>query len=170
MKNKKYVYFVEGPCEEKLISTLKKAPSIIYSGKIKVINVLQEELSVSQLVQIQEGTIVSLVFDTDVHPTKILKNNILALQQKCQKIEIVYLAQVNNLEDELVRCTNVKKVTDLTRSTGIHKFKTDFCAASDLRNTLKHHHLDIDSLWETQRPAEYNFAKTNSRVIKCKIT
>ena len=88
MKNKKYIYFVEGPCEEKLIDTLKKQPSMICPGKVKVINVLQEELSVSQLLQIQAGTVVALVFDTDVHPTKILQNNIDALRQKCHNCKV----------------------------------------------------------------------------------
>lgn len=169
MSNKKYVYFVEGPCEEKLIDVLKQQPSLLCPGKIKVINVLQEVLSVSQLLQIQTGTVISLVFDTDVFPTKILQDNIDALRKKCSKVEIVYLAQVRNLEEELVRCTDVKKVTDLTRSSGIQKFKHDFCAASDLRNTLKNHQLDIRLLWDTPRPKEYSFATRNSDVIKCKI-
>lgn len=46
MSNKKYIYFVEGPCEEKLIDVLKQQPSLLCPGKIKVINVLQEVLSV----------------------------------------------------------------------------------------------------------------------------
>lgn len=169
MNNRKYVYFVEGPCEEKLINALKKQPSLICPGKIKVINVLQEVLSVSQLLQIQTGTVVSLVFDTDVPPTKILQDNINALRRKCSRVEIVYLAQVRNIEEELVRCTDVKRVTELTRSGGIQNFKHDFCATSDLRSTLKNHHLDMNLLWDTPRPEEYSCATRNSDVIKCKV-
>ena len=83
-KMNKVVYFVEGECEEKLINALKQEPSAICPGKVKKINVIQNVLSTSQLIQIQTGTIVVLVFDTDVPQTDCLKKNLKLLEKKAE--------------------------------------------------------------------------------------
>ena len=166
MKNKKYIYFVEGECEEKLICALKQQPSMLQPGKVTIHNVVQQKLSASRLVSIQAGTVVSLVFDTDVAVTRILKENIELLSKKCTGVEIVYLAQVKNLEEELVRCTDVKKVVELTRSESIKDFKRDFCAAANVRGMLDKHSLQVSRLWDTPRPDAYSWAKRNSGRIK----
>ena len=78
-KTNRVIYFVEGECEAKLINALKEIPAAIRPGKVKIINVIQNLISASQLVQIQAGTTVVLVFDTDVPKTDCLKEIFLAL-------------------------------------------------------------------------------------------
>ena len=69
--NSKCIYFAEGSCEEQLVSALKLQPARLVSGKVKVYNVIQKLIPKSQLLSIQPGTIVVLVFDTDVPVTGI---------------------------------------------------------------------------------------------------
>ena len=96
--NNKCIYYVEGPCEQQLISALKEAPERLIPGKIKVFNVIQNLIPKSQMLSIQTGTTVVLVFDTDVPRTEILKKNIELLAKYCKKLKIIFLPQVLNLE------------------------------------------------------------------------
>lgn len=162
----KVVYFVEGECEEKLINALKEKPSVIRPGKVKKVNVIQNELSTSQLIQIQAGTIVVLVFDTDVPLTDHLKRNIKLLERKCTKVKLIYLPQVLSFEDELVRCSDVTRVEDLTHSRSRRDFKRDFCAATNTRNLLEQHHLSVSALWTKKPPEAFSFLAANSEGIK----
>ncbi len=166
--NDKCIYYVEGPCEEQLISALKEAPRKLIPGKIKIFNVIQNLIPKSQMLSIQAGTIVVFVFDTDVDITAKLKKNIELLERYCGKVKIIYLPQVLNLEDELVRCTNVKVVTDLTKSCSVSNFKKDFCKMSvkDCRLMLERHKLDCSKLWTTKVPSSYMFLKQNVSQIK----
>ena len=127
MKNN-CIYFVEGRCEERLLNALKEQPQRIQPGRVKVFNVIQNTLPSSQLITIQPGTTVALVFDTDVPQIDCLKDNIGRLSKYCSKIKIVFLAQVLNFEDELVRCSDIRSATDLTHSRSAKDFKRDFCA------------------------------------------
>lgn len=100
--------------------------------------------------------------------TVTLNKNIELLKRYCGKIQIIYLAQVLNLENELVRCTDVKTVVELTRSNSIKNFKTDFCKLKvrDCRAMLERHKLNLKNLWETKRPAEFSFIESNSDNVK----
>ena len=60
--NNKCIYYVEGPCEQQLIAALKEAPERLIPGKIKVFNVVQNLIPKSQMLSIQAGTTVVLVF------------------------------------------------------------------------------------------------------------
>lgn len=71
--NRRCIYLAEGECEEKLISALKEQPALIVPGKIKKLNAVQEELTRSILMTFAPGSVVILVFDTDVEMTDILK-------------------------------------------------------------------------------------------------
>lgn len=110
--NNKCIYYVEGFCEQQLLSALKEEPARVIPGKIRVFNVVQNLIPKSQLISIQPGTIVALVFDTDVPQTANLKKNIELLNRYCGRIRIIYLPQVMNLEDELKRCTDIKSVSE----------------------------------------------------------
>lgn len=152
--NNKCIYYVEGPCEQQLITALKENPSKLIPGKVKVLNVVQKIIPKSQLLSIQPGTIVALVFDTDVPQTVHLKKNLELLDKFCSKLKIIYLPQVLSLEDELVRCTDVKSVLELTKSSGIKNFKSDFCKMKtrECRVMLEKHKLNVSKLWETKVP------------------
>ena len=166
--NNKCVYYVEGHCEQQLIAALKESPSRLIPGKVKVYNVVQNLIPKSQMLSIQAGTTVVLVFDTDVAQTAILKKNIELLNRYCGKLRMVFLPQVLNLEDELVRCTDVKNAADLTQSKGIRNFKTDFCKLKpkECRAVLERHRLNMERLWAAKAPEAFSFAESNSASIK----
>ncbi len=164
----KCIYFVEGPCEEQLLNALREPPPCLQSGKVKVFNVVQNLIPKSTLFSFSEGTTVVLVFDTDVPQTANLKRNIESLRKYCSRVKIVFLPQVLSLEDELVRATDVKKITELTKSTSVKDFKSDFCRlrTRECRFMLKKHSLDVRSLWETKVPSAFSFVQNNGRTIK----
>lgn len=166
--NSKCIYYVEGPCEQQLITALKEQPAKLIPGKIKVFNVIQNLIPKSQMLSIQPGTMIVLAFDTDVPRTATLKKNIELLKRYCGKIQIIYLAQVLRLEEELVRCTDVKTVVELTKSNSVKNFKTDFCKLKkkECRVMLERHKLDLKKLWTTKRPTEFSFVENNSDKVK----
>lgn len=166
--NNKCIYYVEGPCERQLLAALKESPAKLIAGKVKVYNVVQNLIPKSQMLSIQAGTTVVLVFDTDVEQTANLKKNLELLNRYCGKLHIVFLPQVLSLEDELVRCTDVKNAAELTRSKGIRNFKTDFCKlkAKECRVMLERHGLKMERLWVTKVPEVFSFAESNSDLIK----
>ncbi len=71
--NNRCIYYVEGPCEQQLIAALKEAPERLIPGKTKVFIVVQNMIPKSQILSIQSGTTVVLVFDTDVSQTSNLQ-------------------------------------------------------------------------------------------------
>lgn len=166
--NNKCIYYVEGPCEQQLVAALKENPAKLIPGKIKVYNVVQNLIPKSQLLSIQCGTTIVLVFDTDVEQTTNLKKNLERLRKYCGRLYIVYLPQVLNLEDELVRCTDVQNVVDLTRSNGVRNFKTDFCKlkVKDCRAMLERYGLKTERLWTTKVSEAFAFVESNSNRIK----
>ena len=162
------IYFVEGPCEEQLIKALKEFPPLLASGKVKIFNVVQNLIPKSTLFTFTEGTTVILVFDTDVSKSSVLLRNINTLKKYCSKVKIVFFPQVLTLEDELERSTDVRKVTELTKSKSTKDFKSDFCKLKpkECRNMLNKHKLNIHLLWETLAPKPFSFIQNNGKEIK----
>lgn len=163
---KNCVYFCEGACDEVFIKALKEEPKLIAPGKTKVFNVITNLIPKSVLLSIKTGTTVVFVFDTDVELTDKLKKNIEYIGKYCGKSKLVFLPQVKNLEDELVRCSDVAKVTELTQSKSISNFKTDFCRISNARAVLTEHQIDVLKLWSTNPPEVFAFVPRNSEIIK----
>lgn len=165
MKNN-YIYFVEGKCEATLLAALKEQPQKIVSGKVKVFNVIANLIPRSQLLTIQTDTTIIFVFDTDVSVTEQLRKNIELVSMYCSKTKIIFLPQVKNLEDELVRCTDVNNVAELTHSRSNKDFKRDFCALTNCRDVLNRHQLDVLRLWTQNPPEVFSFVPKNSNAIK----
>lgn len=154
--NNKCIYYVEGPCEQQLIAALKENPAKLIPGKIKVFNVIQNLIPKSQMLSIQTGTTVVLVFDTDVEQTAKLKKNLDLLTRYCGELLIVFLPQVLNLEDELVRCTDVSSAADLTRSNSIRNFKNDCSKRTKLFYLLREGFVSLLScIHKPKRPAPH---------------
>ena len=151
-----------------LINALKLEPGKIAPGKVKVTNVITKLISKSDIARLKPGTTVVLVFDTDVRLTNTLKRNIENLKRFCSNVKVIFLPQVLNIEDELVKATDVKRVQDLTKSTGIENFKNDFCRMKlpECRRMLERHSLDIQKLWISKVPEDFSFLKKNSNQIK----
>lgn len=167
MKNN-CIYFAEGKCEERLLNALKENPQKIQPGRVKVFNAVQNLLTKSQLVTIQSGTTVVLVFDTDVQNTEFLCENIRRLKTLCSKVRLVFLPQVLNLEDELVRCCEIKSVIGLTHSKSNKDFKRDFCSMTNVRSALDRVNLNVSTLWTDNVPSPFGFVESNSDEIKIK--
>lgn len=165
--NKRCFYFVEGECEETLINALKKDPAKIIPGRVKKWNVIDRVLPNSILNTIQPGSIVVLVFDTDVQSSGFLDKNIQMLKKIVSKVMIVCLPQVLNLEDELERCTDVKNVKELTKSKSRSDFKRDFCRLTNCRQALDIHHFDIGRIWA--QPLPEGFASFSPYVYHRKL-
>lgn len=160
------IYFAEGKCEATLLNALKEKPHKILAGRVKVLNVINDLIPRSLLITIQPGTVVVFVFDTDVQITDYLKKNIELVSKYCAKTKVVFLPQVLNLEDELVRCTDIKTITELTRSKSTKDFKRDFCALSNCRDALNKHQLDVLELWTQNPPEVFRFLPANSDLVK----
>lgn len=166
--NTKCVYLTEGACEQQLINALKAEPAQLIPGKVKVFNIIQEKLSKSQLVTFSPGSIVVFVFDTDVEITEYLKKNVQLVKKYCSRVKLVTLAQVLNLEDELKRCTDVKRAQDITKSKSVRDFKSDFCRMKviECRNALERHKLDTAKLWTMKPQGAFGFIVQNGEVVK----
>lgn len=166
--NKNCLYYAEGENDLKLLNSLKINPARITPGKTKKLNVIQNLIPKSVLISIKPGTTVAFTFDTDVMNTDILKKNISNIKKYCQKVKIVYLMQVKNLEDELIRCTDINNIQELTRSRSLNNYKSDFNKMSDkdCRNLLERHKINVNKLWSSIPPSRFNFLPANSDEIK----
>lgn len=167
--NRTCVYYCEGEDDQKLIDALKSSPSKIQPGKSKKLNVVQNLIPKSILLGIKPDTNVVLIFDTDVTTNlDVVKKNIENIKKYCRGVKIINLLQVKNLEDELVRCTDVKSAMELTKSKSLSNFKADFRKMKNeqCRNMLDRHKINVDRLWTTKASGEFEFAERNSSAIK----
>ncbi len=165
--NTRCIYFAEGDCEAQLLNALRLHPERILPGKVRVFNVIQKLIPKSQLLTFQAGMTVVFVFDTDTEQTERLRQNIQRVQRYC-RVRLLTVAQVLNLEDELVRCTDVHSVQELTQSRSQHNFKSDFCRMKpeDCLSMLNRHHLDPEKLWAKEPPAVYDFVRQDGKAVK----
>lgn len=167
--NKTCVYYCEGEDDQKLIDALKVMPGKILSGKSKKLNVIQTLIPKSILLGIKPETNIVLMFDTDVTTNlDVLKKNINNIKKYCRGVKIIYLLQVKNLEDELVRCTDVKSVMELTKSKSLSNFKADFRKMKEeqCRHALERHKINVSRLWTTSASKEFEFIERNSELVK----
>lgn len=166
MKSKFVQYYVEGEDEEKLINVLKTDLGVIRPGKVQKLNVIEHTLTNAILMTLRPKTMVVLVFDTDTGKTDILNKNLEKLK-KCSVIsEIITIPQVSNLEDELVRSCDIKKITELLGSKSIKEFKADFIRVKNLPQKLKEHRFNIKKLWCEQPSHPYQDIINQSEKIK----
>lgn len=151
-----YQYFVEGDDEKRLIEVLKTDMRLIQPGKIQVVNVVQEKLTDLKLRVLPEGVILVFVFDTDTGNVEILNENI-QKAKKSSRVKAVYcITQVKNIEDELIRSTDIRKIEELLGSKSKTDFKRDFIREKNLKQKLAAHSFNLNQLWckEPQSPYE----------------
>ena len=166
IKNANIQYFVEGENEKRLIDVLKNEFSVIYSGKVQVFNVVEKKFSMNLLRTLKKDCIVVLVFDTDTNNIETLKSNIKTLKNCPFVSNVVTVPQVKNLEDELVRCCNIKDIKELLNSRSNKDFKTDLLSVSNLSKKLSQHNFDIDLFWNKQPLAPFSEFLNESMKIK----
>lgn len=159
MRRKIYQYYVEGECEKRLIEVLKGwngcNNGLIKQGKISVFNPVQELFSPMRLMQLEEGTTVILVYDTDVADASILLKNKSILSKYKTIKEVWFIPQVGNLEEELIRCTDIRGITELLPSRSKTEFKHDFCCEKKLKEKLEKHKFDYALLWARNPKGDY---------------
>lgn len=61
-----YYYYVEGETEQAILEALKKKGNCIQSGKVEVFNKLLRKIPVAKTSVHKPGTVVVLLFDTDI--------------------------------------------------------------------------------------------------------
>jgi len=166
--NQKCIYLAEGECEEKLLNALKEKPSLITPGKVKRFNAIQNELKTNTLVTFAPGSMVIIVFDTDKDLTVHLKKNIELLNSRCKGVKVVTIAQVLNFEDEIVRCTDVNKAEEITKSKSVSDFKSavNKMKDSEFRFALERHHFEIDKIWIQTPPLSFDFITQGIKHVK----
>lgn len=148
-KNDRFYYLVEGECEKKLIDTFKEQKNIIVPGKVIRFNVIQEHITPAFLRTISDNTTVILVFDTDTNSADILEKNIALLSNHPHIKEVWCVIQVQNLEDEILRSTDLSDVIVLTGSKSHKEYKHDLISEKRLFEKLKKHSFDINKIWVT---------------------
>ena len=160
-------YFVEGENERKLIETIKN--KYLYSGKIKIINTIQNKIPNSILRTLERETVVVLVFDTDVGKIDILDENIKLIMSSNNVKDVICIPQIKNLEDELIYSTNINKIVDLLESKSKKDFKNDFNNCKNLMKKLENKEFKISKLWSRNAVDIYKKYKNDSEVIKKKV-
>ena len=160
-------YFVEGENERKLIETIKN--KYLYSGKIKIINTIQNKVPNSILRTLERETVVVLVFDTDVEKIDILDENIKLIKNSNNVKDVICILQIKNLEDELIYSTNINKIVDLLESKSKKDFKNDFNNCKNLMKKLEDKEFKISKLWSRNAVDIYKKYKNDSEVIKKKV-
>ena len=161
-----YQYYVEGDDEKRLIQVLKTDMRLIQPGKVQIVNVVQERLTDLKLRVLSEGTILVFVFDTDAGNVDILNENI-KQAKKSSRVKAVYcITQVNNLEDELVRCTDIKQIEDFFGSKSKTEFKRDFIREKNLKQKLISHGFNLNALWCKEPQNQFNKICNESSIVK----
>lgn len=155
ISNARIQYYVEGQCEIKLVKTLIENKLII-PGQTDVLNPIQERVKSTHLRKLPRNTSIVLIFDTDQITTEILQTNISFLTSAPNIKRIITIPQVHNLEQELLRCTDIRHIRDLLNCTHDSDFKTSFIEEKRLFSKLQAHHFDIKKIWSSDPEPPYN--------------
>ena len=154
-KNYRYQYYVEGECEQKLISVFKEQKNLVLPGKIEVFNVTQDRFTNLRLRTISDRTIVILVFDTDKETTDIFLENLKVLKNDSRIKAVWCVLQVDNLEEELIRSTNIKEIKELLACPSNKEFKHYFLVEKRLFDKLRLHAFNLDKIWVSRPKTGY---------------
>lgn len=169
----KYVYFVEGKCEEKLVNILKQNMKLIQAGKVYCINPVQTELKLTHLRTISSNTIAVLIFDTDVKKQssiEMLQKNIKLLKKMPHVKEVLCIPQCECFEDEIVHCTNMEDICAMFGLTSKREFKGKFLSVHEdnIVGKLKEYQFQIDELWNGTPNDVFKDIENKSYKIKIK--
>ncbi len=119
-------------------------------------------------------TIVILVFDTDTGKLGFLKSNIELLNRSKRVKEVWCVTQCDNLEDELIRSTDIHEIKELLGSRSNKEFKHDFMCEKRLFRKMQEHNFEYSKLWLGQAKAPYDFienqGKRIKRGVKCEVS
>lgn len=165
--NKIIHYFVEGKCEEKFINMLKqpKNGGHILAGKVEVLNFINEQITNLRIMNLKPGTLIVLVYDTDVQNEEMLINNINKLK-KYGFNKIYHIHSVKNFEDELIYSTNINKINDFISVMSVEEFKSKFLSMKEsaIDSKLKMHDFSMKRMWSRQGSGCFEMYKTKDGI------
>ena len=168
MKCRNIQYYVEGEDDKKVVDTLRLKMNLIKTGKVHVLNVVEEDIPDMRLRALSSGTLVVLVFDTDTGKADILRNNLKKLDKHPSVCGVITIPQVGNLEDELVRSCNISKIEELLNSKSQKDFKRDILRITNLDAKLVARKFNIDLFWNGVAPRPYQDIANESAKVKVK--
>lgn len=168
VKNSIVQYFVEGEDDKKIIDTLKTQMGLIKPGKVQVLNVVTEEITDLRLRALSPGTTVVLVFDVDAGNVDILGRNIKKLKECSAVSDVLTIPQVPNLEGELLRSCDIRKIEDLLNSKSRRDFKSDLLRVTNLTAKLQEHKFNIDLFWAATPSQPFHTIENQASKIKLK--
>ena len=148
-QNVRYHYFVEGECEKKIVDVLKENGAII-SGKSMVFNPVQNLFNMMHIRPLSPNTIIVMIFDTDTPDTQALSDNLRFLKKQPAIRDVICVPQVRNLEEEIIRSTNIKTLREFFGCKRDSEFKQRFLEEKHLMEKLKAHHFDLNQFWSRQ--------------------
>ena len=167
-RNSTYQYYVEGDDEKHLINILKKDLRCIVSGKVDKFNAVQQTFTTARIRPLKQGTIIVLVYDTDIENVDILEKNIRFLNKQSTVKALLCIPQCSKLEDELeAACGNVTKALEITHSKGNKNFKRDLINCTNLGNRLTECAFDICRFWS--KVPKNQFAQFGNDAERIKI-
>ena len=71
-RENRFVYFVEGDTEKRLIEVLKTDLQVIKPGKVRKLNVIEQVITQRDLMQYPDKSVLVFLFDTDTSKADIL--------------------------------------------------------------------------------------------------
>ena len=141
-------YFVEGECEKKLINAIKN--KYIQSGKIRIKNISQEVIHKAFLRTLEKNSFCVMVVDTDVlYSNEKCFQKILENKRNLEKnnVNYIFIYQNKNLEDEIVKSTNLKKISEMFGVNSVGEHKTIFIEHKNLIQKLESIGFDVNKIW-----------------------
>lgn len=164
--NKIYQYYVEGEDEKRIVNTLKSELRCIVPGKVETFNVIQNEFTNGRIRTLKNGISIVLVFDTDIDYSVALRKNIEFLNRQAAIREVICIPQIHNLEDELLRSCQIKKIEELTHSKSKKDFKGDLIRCCNLEERLKKCHFSISKFWSGSAKGSFTGIPNDADKIK----
>lgn len=155
IKSKNIVYYVSSIFEKQILSLLKN--KFIISGNICVVDVANTYISNSRLMMIKDDTTVVLLYSTSNNNTFFLEKNIMALNKTKRVKKIIYIPQLNTLDDEI---SHYLQLIDKPQNLD---FDSRFSYFTSLINSKD---FSINNFWYRNPQNSFNKFENNSFLIK----
>lgn len=165
---RKSIYLVEGENEKKIVQMLITDFRFIRPGKVYVMNILQKKITKARAATWGENVSVILIFDTDVNRTGIFDQNLAMLKKLSNVRETLFVPQVLNLEDELIRASAIKHIREITKSRTDEEWKGDLLKRTNLKKRFAEINFNMDKFWNTAPRGMYK--DIPNQINKVRIT
>lgn len=144
---RKIQYLVEGENEQAIINAIKG--EFIISGKVDVFNCLEKNVSLK--IRTIKAPECIIVIDIDVL-SKAHKDCLITNANKLQKSgkKVTIISQNRNLEEELIRASNLDGILNMYNVDTIEKHKSKLNKDRDVRSTLSKIDFDYSLFWNTE--------------------